>query len=329
MCCVRGVAGRRGGGAAHTFCRPSMTRAAPYPSCPVTQCLCGAFPRSGVLSGEELVVLADWVWASIQPRGQTIPPHERRQLGEALLRCADTHAHGAMTFSQFAQWFQRACVAQWWPPLRTVSERDSTGQMSGQAGEGGPGWPRAVGGSGIGTVGPQDTSGLSARHQWLAESLAEPLATQEPPVQPGSVVHSHANAEGLDCLPDLRSAAARRNLFTDCDRVGGFGEDGSASDGTTRPESGMHPSTASTAASHGALEYVGAVGVNAGRSNISPGSLLRRVGVVCACARAVGVRNGRASLCRAGAASQFCGPSLPGVPAARRQARRQPRWTCK
>merc|ERR1719272_102380 len=60
-----------------------------------------------MLEGEELLALADWVFASFNPGKEGLSADQREAEKAKLLRRLDVNADGAMDFGEFANWFRR------------------------------------------------------------------------------------------------------------------------------------------------------------------------------------------------------------------------------
>merc|ERR1712166_1658591 len=65
----------------------------------------------GVLEGEELLGLAEWMWGSFHPGGEPMGSEQRGVEGEKLFRRVTSNGDGAMDFDEFAAWFRRTCVS--------------------------------------------------------------------------------------------------------------------------------------------------------------------------------------------------------------------------
>merc|ERR1712166_311111 len=65
----------------------------------------------GVLEGEELLGLAEWMWGSFHPGGEPLSSEQRGVEGEKLFRRVTSNGDGAMDFDEFAAWFRRTCVS--------------------------------------------------------------------------------------------------------------------------------------------------------------------------------------------------------------------------
>ena len=61
------------------------------------------------LDGEEVLVLAEWVWSSFRP-GQTITAEEREQEATKLLRRCDTNENGKIDMGEFGQYYEKICA---------------------------------------------------------------------------------------------------------------------------------------------------------------------------------------------------------------------------
>jgi len=63
----------------------------------------------GVLAGEELVGLAEWLFNSFHPGGAPLSPEKKEVETQKLLNRLDDNEDGCMSFDEFAAWFQRTC----------------------------------------------------------------------------------------------------------------------------------------------------------------------------------------------------------------------------
>ena len=63
------------------------------------------------INGEEIGLLADWVWGSFHPDGEPITPSARKGEMEKLAKRADLDADGMLSFEEFAQYFTRTSEA--------------------------------------------------------------------------------------------------------------------------------------------------------------------------------------------------------------------------
>ena len=61
------------------------------------------------LDGEEVLVLAEWVWSSFRP-GQVITAQERVQEATKLLRRCDTNENGKIDMGEFGQYYEKICA---------------------------------------------------------------------------------------------------------------------------------------------------------------------------------------------------------------------------
>ena len=61
------------------------------------------------LDGEEVLVLAEWVWSSFRP-GQVITAEEREQEATKLLRRCDIDENGKIDKGEFGQYYEKICA---------------------------------------------------------------------------------------------------------------------------------------------------------------------------------------------------------------------------
>ena len=66
---------------------------------------------NGVLEGEELEALAEWVWSSFHPGGEALPPGERQKQADILVGQMDLNGDGVVDFDEFAACFQQICAS--------------------------------------------------------------------------------------------------------------------------------------------------------------------------------------------------------------------------
>ena len=64
---------------------------------------------NGVLEGDELNGLAEWVWTSFHPGGKPISDREKAKLKKKLLKRIAVKHKGQMTFEDFHDWFLKTC----------------------------------------------------------------------------------------------------------------------------------------------------------------------------------------------------------------------------
>ena len=64
---------------------------------------------NGVLEGDELLGLAEWVWSSFHPGGVALTADEQQAESAKLLGRLDTNGDGCMSFVEFGAWFKRTC----------------------------------------------------------------------------------------------------------------------------------------------------------------------------------------------------------------------------
>ena len=72
---------------------------------------------NGLLEGDELVALAEWVWSSFHPGGDALSDEEKAAESNKLLGRLDANDDGCMLFDEFGLWFKRTCAS-------IVGERD-------------------------------------------------------------------------------------------------------------------------------------------------------------------------------------------------------------
>merc|ERR1712166_1723871 len=65
---------------------------------------------NGLLEGEELTALGDWVWSSFHPGQNSILAAQELE-GAKILGRLDANSDGAMSFEEFEGWFQKTCAS--------------------------------------------------------------------------------------------------------------------------------------------------------------------------------------------------------------------------
>ena len=60
--------------------------------------------RDGVLDGDEILELTNWVWWSFHPSGTALTEKQRREMAATLLRRVDSNHDGVISFEEFANW---------------------------------------------------------------------------------------------------------------------------------------------------------------------------------------------------------------------------------
>ena len=63
-----------------------------------------------LLEGDELLGLADWLWAFFQPGGNPLSEERKQEEAAKLLQNLDANGDGAMSFEEFAGWFEMRCA---------------------------------------------------------------------------------------------------------------------------------------------------------------------------------------------------------------------------
>ena len=64
---------------------------------------------NGVLDGDELVELSDWLWSSFHPGGRALTEEEKQAGVDKLLHRLDENGDGVMEFEEFREWFHATC----------------------------------------------------------------------------------------------------------------------------------------------------------------------------------------------------------------------------
>lgn len=65
---------------------------------------------NGVLNGQELVKLANWVFNSFHPDGEAFTDEQKKQEAGKLLSRIDKNDDGVLEFDEFAGWFTKTCI---------------------------------------------------------------------------------------------------------------------------------------------------------------------------------------------------------------------------
>merc|ERR1712166_344887 len=65
---------------------------------------------NGLLEGEELTALGDWVWSSFHPGQDSILSKQELE-GAKILGRLDANSDGAMSFEEFEGWFRKTCAS--------------------------------------------------------------------------------------------------------------------------------------------------------------------------------------------------------------------------
>jgi hypothetical protein len=68
------------------------------------------YDGNGLLEGEELTHLGEWLWASFHP-GEEASEDKKEAEGLKLLFRQDDNGDGALSFEEFEGWFRKTCVA--------------------------------------------------------------------------------------------------------------------------------------------------------------------------------------------------------------------------
>merc|ERR1712086_992389 len=66
--------------------------------------------ENGLLEGEELTALGDWVWSSFHPGQNSILAAQELE-GAKILGRLDANSDGAMSFEEFEGWFRKTCAS--------------------------------------------------------------------------------------------------------------------------------------------------------------------------------------------------------------------------
>jgi len=66
---------------------------------------------NGVLEGDELVPLAEWVWSSFHPDGEPISGAEKKAMVEKLMHRADENDDGQLSLEEFKEYFMKTAAS--------------------------------------------------------------------------------------------------------------------------------------------------------------------------------------------------------------------------
>ena len=90
---------------------------------------------SGLLEGDEIVALAEWVWSSYHPAGAPLCDEQKIEEGSKLLSQLDSNSDGALSFEEFEDWFQSTCDSLAKRPVVAQSTSDTELEMGDAASE--------------------------------------------------------------------------------------------------------------------------------------------------------------------------------------------------
>jgi len=66
--------------------------------------------KNGLLQGQELTALGNWVWSSFHP-GSTLSDADKQAEGAKILRRQDMNEDGSMSYVEFEGWFRTTCIS--------------------------------------------------------------------------------------------------------------------------------------------------------------------------------------------------------------------------
>ena len=67
--------------------------------------------QNGLLEGDELLELAEWVWSSFHPGGEPLSGEQQAAEVIKLMGRLDEDADGVMSFDEFGEWFEKTCAS--------------------------------------------------------------------------------------------------------------------------------------------------------------------------------------------------------------------------